>query len=129
MADIKNFYLNTPLGWYEYMRMKYDILPQEIIDKYEVDKLVTRDGHVYIEIQKGMYGLLQAGIMASKLLTERLEMYWYASCTHTLGLWRQKWQPISFALLVDNFGVKHTGKEHAQHLVSTLKDLYDATLD
>eukprot|EP00957_Ditylum_brightwellii_P203079 15333128-Ditylum_brightwellii.AAC.1 len=52
MSDINNFYLNTPLEWYEYMRMKYDILPQEIIDKYELDKLVTRDGHIYIKIQK-----------------------------------------------------------------------------
>eukprot|EP00957_Ditylum_brightwellii_P180694 13764895-Ditylum_brightwellii.AAC.1 len=52
MADINNFYLNTPLDWYKYMRMKYDILPQEIIDKYELDKLVTRDGHIYITIQK-----------------------------------------------------------------------------
>eukprot|EP00957_Ditylum_brightwellii_P069291 5260180-Ditylum_brightwellii.AAC.1 len=29
--DIKNFYLNTPMERYEYMRLQYEILPQEIV--------------------------------------------------------------------------------------------------
>eukprot|EP00957_Ditylum_brightwellii_P114272 8712813-Ditylum_brightwellii.AAC.1 len=47
-----------------------------------------------------------------------MEMYGYAPCTHKPGLWRHKWQLISFALVVSNFGVKYTGKEHAQHWAS-----------
>ena len=37
---------------YEYMRMSYDILPKEIIEKYQLDEIKTDDGWVYIEIQK-----------------------------------------------------------------------------
>eukprot|EP00957_Ditylum_brightwellii_P180746 13769820-Ditylum_brightwellii.AAC.1 len=99
------------------------------MDKYELDKLVTRDGYIYIKIQNGMYRLLQAGILANKLLTERLQTYGYALSTYTPGLWRHKRQPISFAFVVHNVGVKYTQKEHGQHLLSTLKDFYDATLD
>jgi hypothetical protein len=39
-------------------------LPQETIDKYDLDEL-EQDGKVYIEIQKGMYGLPQAGILTN----------------------------------------------------------------
>ncbi len=54
--DIKDFYLNTEMECYEYMRMPIDIIPQEIIDQYDLLPLV-HNGYVYIEIRKGMYGL------------------------------------------------------------------------
>eukprot|EP00957_Ditylum_brightwellii_P072331 5497944-Ditylum_brightwellii.AAC.1 len=69
-ADIKNFYLNTPMDCYEYMQIAYNLLLKEIIEKYSLEELKTEDGWVYIEIQKGMYGLPQAGILANKLLTQ-----------------------------------------------------------
>jgi hypothetical protein len=66
VIDIKNFYLNTPLGRFEYMVINLSSLPQETIDKYDLIEL-AQDRKVYIEIQKGMFGLPQAGILASKL--------------------------------------------------------------
>ena len=39
------------------------------------------------------------------------------------------WRPITFALVVDDFGVKFTGDCHANHLISTLKKDYDVTID
>jgi hypothetical protein len=39
-------------------------LPQETIETYDLNEL-AHDGKVYIEIQKGMYGLRQAGILAN----------------------------------------------------------------
>jgi hypothetical protein len=46
-------------------------LPQETIDKYDLIKL-AQDGTVYIEIQKGMSRLPQAGILANELLQRNL---------------------------------------------------------
>jgi hypothetical protein len=46
-------------------------LPQETIDKYDLTEL-AQDGKVYIEIQKGMYGLPHAGILANELLQRNL---------------------------------------------------------
>jgi hypothetical protein len=60
--DIKNFYLNMQMARYEYVRLKIDDIPQEIILQYNLKKKVDADGYVYIEIKKGMYGLPQAGI-------------------------------------------------------------------
>ena len=33
-------------------------------------------------------------------------------------------RPISFTLVVDDFGIKYMGKEHADHLLSALTDHY-----
>jgi hypothetical protein len=61
VIDINNFYLNTPLRRFEYMVINLASLPQETIKTYNLNEL-AQDGKVYIEIQKGMYGLPQAGI-------------------------------------------------------------------
>jgi hypothetical protein len=71
-TDLANFYLNTPMERYEYMRLRLDILPQEIIDKYNLTEIVNANGWVYVEICKGMYSLPQAGILANKLLKKCL---------------------------------------------------------
>jgi hypothetical protein len=57
VVAIKNIYLNTPLGRFEYMVINLSYLPQEIINEFGLLEL-AHDGRVYIEIQKGMYGLL-----------------------------------------------------------------------
>jgi hypothetical protein len=36
---------------------------------------------------------------------------------------------IQFTLVVDNFGIKYVGKEHANHLLSTLKEHYTIDID
>jgi hypothetical protein len=71
VIDINNFYLNTLLGRFEYMVINVASLPQETIEKYNLNEL-AQDGKVYIEIQKGMYGLPQAGILANQLLQRNL---------------------------------------------------------
>ena len=68
-----------------------------------------------------MYGLLQAGILIQKLLSECLQCYGYFQRKLVHELWKHKWHPIQFALVVDDFAVKYMGVEHARHLVSVLK--------
>jgi hypothetical protein len=48
--DLANFYLNTPMECYKYMRLWLDIPPQEIIDKYKLTDIVNSNGWVYVEI-------------------------------------------------------------------------------
>jgi hypothetical protein len=76
MMDIKNYYLGTPLPWFEYMKMLISRFPKEIIQKYNLNALAV-DGWVYIEIRKGMYGLKQAGLLANQLLQTRLAPFGY----------------------------------------------------
>jgi hypothetical protein len=68
--DIKNFYLNTPMVRYEYMRLKLADMPADVIEHYKLLDVATPDGYVYCKIHKGMYGLLQVGIIAQELLAK-----------------------------------------------------------
>jgi hypothetical protein len=61
MMDIKNYYLGTPLPRFEYMKMPLSRFPEEIVQKYNLNALAV-DCWVYVEIQKGIYGLKQAGL-------------------------------------------------------------------
>jgi hypothetical protein len=113
---------------YEYMRLSINIIPQEIIEAYNLMPFV-HNGHVYIEIQRGMYGLPQAGIIANQLLTRRLIPRGYYQCRHTPGLWRHQWRPIVFSLVVDDFGISYVGQEHATHLIQAIETDYEFTKD
>jgi hypothetical protein len=99
-------------------------LPQKTIEKYDLDAL-AQDGKVYIEIQKGMYGLPQAGILANELLQRNLANDGYRPTTHTHGLWTHNTRPKSFLLVVDDFGVKYVGWEHAEHLMTSIRKNYN----
>jgi hypothetical protein len=54
------------------MRMKISNLPLNFVKAYNLINLATDDGTIYVKIQKGMYGLPQAGICAQNLLEKRL---------------------------------------------------------
>ena len=47
-----------------------------------------------------------------------------------MGLWKHSHRPVWFTLVVDDFGVKYIGKEHAEHLFRALKNYYNkVTID
>ena len=123
--DIKNFYLGTPLDRYEYMKMPIALIPAHIIKQY---KLIpkSKNGYVYMEIRKGIYGLPQAGILANKLLKKILKPHGYYEVPDTPGLFKHVTRPIQFTLVVDDFGVKYVGKQHAIHLTNILKQNYES---
>lgn len=129
VMDAKNFYLGTPMPYHEFMRVHRSQIPQEIIDEYNLEQLFTADGWVYIRIEKGMYGLPQAGILANQLLQQRLAKHGYRPTKHTPGLWKHDYRPVTFCLVVDDFGVKYVGKEHADHLHRALLENYEISVD
>ena len=118
--DISNFYLNTPMIQYEYMKLKLSNLPEEIIQEYKLHDIATSNGAVYVEVQKGMYGLPQANMLVNKLLEEQLNDHRYFQSTIILGLWMHTTRPIQLSLVVNDFGVKYVGDEYAEHLISVL---------
>jgi hypothetical protein len=126
--DIGSFYLETPLARYEYMKFPIALFPEHIIEQYDLKQHVQK-GFIYVEIRKAIYGLPQAGILANQLLRKRLAPAGYYEVAHTPGLWRHVSRPIQFSLVVDDFGVKYVGKEHADHLIKTLRQHYKLSED
>jgi hypothetical protein len=129
VMDCKNFYLMTPMKRPEFMRLQMNLIPDEIIQKYNLKEKVDNRGWVYVRIEQGMYGLPQAGRLANELLAKRLDKEGYYQCQYTPGLWRHKWRPITFSLVVDDFGIKTIGLSHAKHLKNVLEKYYTVTVD
>jgi hypothetical protein len=122
--DIKNFYLCMPMMRYEDMQLKLSDMPKDVSAHYHLLDIATPDGYVYCKIRQSMYGLPQAGIIAQGLLAKRLKKHSYNQSKTTPGLWTHEWHPITFSLVVYNFGVKYIGEEHAQHLMQTVQKYY-----
>ncbi len=76
-----------------------------------------------------MYGLPQAGIIAQELLQKRLAAVGYHQSQIIPGLWTHKTRNICFTLVVDDFAIKYTTKEDAQHLVNALEKDYTISID
>jgi hypothetical protein len=125
--DIKYFYLKTPMKRAEYMYVALKDIPQALILQYGLNILAI-DGYVCTEITKGMYGLPQASILANDDLVIHLADQGYVQSEHTPGLFIHNTRPISFGLVVDDFGVKYVGETQAQHLVDVLKHKYTITI-
>jgi hypothetical protein len=51
-------------------------------------------------------------VSANGLLRTRLKAKGYYKAATTPGLWRHKWRPIQFCLIVDDVGVEYMGIEH-----------------
>ncbi len=128
-VDIKNFYLNTPLKRYEYLKLRLTDLPEDVTKQYDLQKKATPEGFVYVEIRKGMYGLPQAGLLVQELLERRLNENGFRQSTLTPGLWTHNSKPIQFTLVVDDFGIKYVGKETAQFLIDVLQKYYTISVD
>ena len=56
----------TPLSRPEYILVSIRDIPEEIIQEYNLNSIVTADGMIYIEANRGMYGLPQAGLLANE---------------------------------------------------------------
>jgi hypothetical protein len=76
-----------------------------------------------------MYNLPQAGTIAQERLAKWLKKHGYTQSATTLGLWKHETRPISFSLVIDNFGVKYVGEENAQHLLQTVQQYYKCSCD
>ena len=74
--DVANFYLGTPMTRPEFTRLPINLIPQEIINKFDLNSIVE-DGWVFVRIVKGIYGLPQVGFLATELLSKRLEKAGY----------------------------------------------------
>jgi hypothetical protein len=127
-ANLKDFYLGTPMSRYEYMRVPIWMLPAAIIEQYNLTPLF-HNGFVYVEIRRGMYGLPQAGRLANNQLIAQLAPHGYEPCALTPGLWHHTTRDVVFSLVVDDFGIRYTSRADADHLITTLQAFYDVSLN
>ena len=74
--DICNFYLQTPLDRPEYVRFRLSDIPEKFFQDYNL-LAYTRDGWVYFEILRGVYGLPESGMLSNNTLEQCLNKAGY----------------------------------------------------
>ena len=110
---------------FEYMKMPIGIFSRHVIQEYKLGEKVYK-GYIWIEICRSMYGLPQAGKLANEFLNKKLAPHGYFEVKHTPGLWKHISRPLQFKLVVDDFGVKYTRREDADHLLRVLEKYFTA---
>ena len=128
-ADISNYFLASPMERAEYMRVRLKHIPNDIQERYNLRDLVTSDGWVYIRINKGMYGLRNAAILAYNNLKRKLAPFGYFPVESTVGLWAHKTRRTRFCLCVDDFGIQYHTQDDANHLLRAIGSNYNYTVD
>ena len=126
--DIKDFYLETPMDDPEYMWLPRWVFPQEFIDEHDLESKFQGD-RILVRINKGMYGLPQAGRLAYVQLVKHLRLHGYERAGYTPGLFKHKTRGTVFSLVVDDFGVRYTSQDDANHLINALEEKYTITKD
>jgi hypothetical protein len=105
------------------MQIPLALFPIWIIEQYDLKKHALK-GFVHLEMRRAVWGLPQAGILANKRLRWKLAPFGYYECKNTPGLLYHISRPISFTLIIDDFGIKYVGREHADHLITSIKSTY-----
>ena len=125
-ADLKDFYLDTPLERPEYMRISLKHIPLDIQVRYNVAAF-AHNGHVLMEINRSIYGLPQAGKLSQDRLVAHLATHGYKQCIHTPCIFIHETNGIVFTLVVDDFLVKYKTQAAADHFTAALHELYVIT--
>jgi len=74
--DIKDFYLNTTLTRPEFLKIHRKQISDFIMDKYNLHQFLRGD-YVTVRVDKGMYGLKQAGLLSHERLVTHLASHNY----------------------------------------------------
>ena len=102
VADIKYFYLKYQLKVFQYVRIHIRYFTAELRREYDIDNIADKDGYLYCRIEKGRYGLKEAGCVASEKLKANLAPAGYQPVQCTPGLWRHKSKRTTFTLAIDD---------------------------
>ena len=102
------------------MHIPLEIFPPHLIDQYDLVRK-AKNGKIYLEIRRLIYGLPQSGKLANYFLKKKLAPTGYYEVPHTPGIWKHISRLVEFTLVVDAFGVKYVGEENIQHMIRSLK--------
>ena len=128
-ADIKDFFLGTPLLTPEYMWLKRDQMTATSQAKYGFDKFAKGD-RALVRIDRAIYGLPQAALLAQLRLDKHLASRGFLPDAHTACLYRHETRDITFTLVVDDFGIKaKSNMVDIEYLLSCLREKYTITVD
>jgi len=127
-ADITSFYVGTPMEKEEWMAIRLDQLPEGVASDTRIQQLVRGD-RLLVRVDKGIYGLPQAGRLARDRLVTHLAKAGYTEAPHVPSLFSHAGGRLFFVLTVDDFDIAYEKAEDLQDLLAHLRGLYKVTVD
>ena len=82
------------------------------------------NGFLYVMVEKGLYVMVQAGIITHTSFKENLRPFGYEPALITPVFWHHNKNGITFFLVVRNFGIRYHGSEDAYHIINFLQEKY-----
>lgn len=128
IIDAVNFYVGSEMTKHYYMVVRSSQLPESVRNSPTVIALMRGD-RILVRIQKGLYGLPQAGRLARDRLVNHLGKADYVESEHVPSLFRHRHRDISFVLTVDDFDVSYRLDSDFEHLIGHIRQLYRITVD
>ena len=83
--DIEDYYLNTPLPRHEYLCIESKFLPSTVIRQHDLQQFVHNNA-ILLQVNKGMYGPPQAGLLAQQRLITHLASEGYHQTDTTFAM-------------------------------------------
>ena len=120
-------HLYTPLLRPEFIQIPCRMIPDTTIATHSLTPYVHQNA-ILFEVNKGMYGLLQAGLLAQQRLIAHLANHGYHEIFTSCLFWHTS-NGTAFTLVVDDYGIKYSSKAGADHLICTLQLLYVITIN
>ena len=96
--------------------------------QYNIASLFYK-GHVFVEIRKGIYCLLQYRILVNKRIMKHLSASGYHKDKHIPGLLTHKCRPINFCLFCRWLWNQILRKKYTNHLMAVLCTQYEIITD
>ena len=127
-GDISDFYLMNDLERPEYMWLERAHVPADVQAAY-ANQIIWRDNRAMVQVNKGIYGLPQAGRLAQEKLVTLLAKHDYLQCENTPLLFRQKASNLTFCLVVGDFAIKYHSRADAEDLISAIRKEYKFEVD
>ena len=72
----------------EYTRIPQKYTPDDIWTHYSLDTIVADGGYLYAKIEREIYGLKQAAVLAYDHLVDNISSSGYSPIPTTIGMWK-----------------------------------------
>ena len=130
-ADITDFYLiDNPLERPEYMRLQLADVSPWALNHFQFEKYILPGAtSVLLQVDFGIYGLPQSGLLAQKKLKAHLADHGYVESVHTPCHFKHATDLIEFVLIVDDIGISTHGDGPAERLFDVLRKRYPLKVD
>ena len=129
--DVSNFYYGADIfGRPPSIRIPLRHYPASLLSDLQLSPFVQTDRSgqpfLYADVKKCIPGLPQSGLLSQLRLLSHLESHGFYE-TATPMLFRHVSRPISFTLVVDDFGVKYSDVADCRFLRTCLEEQYEVT--